>query len=183
MRLVIVRDGVHGAATPPVLVVSAQRRIEVMALARIGGVILGCAAAFAAAVAAMCSNGRPMRPFPPEFAPVTGISPARVILAAHIYGLVTLALWLAACAFIAGLLVGAVVQRRGERWALVAVAAFLGVLAATGAPLLPDAVYLPIILTGAALVLSAAASGGWIGEHIWRGGLRGPAPSAPDTQR
>jgi len=104
-----------------------------------------------------------------------------MLVAAQIYDLLALVLWLAAGGFVAGLLVGALAQRRAEAWAALAVATFLGIIAVTGVGAMPAMTFLPLTLAGGVLVLSAAASGGWLGQHIWRAVSRRSAPSPPDN--
>lgn len=106
--------------------------------------------------------------------PEPTISAAQMMVMMQLYHMATLALWLAWGGFIAGLLVGAVVRRRAGAWAVGAMAVFLAVMMAAGAGAAPARVYLPIVLAGILLVLSAAAFGGWIGERLW-GSTRRPA--------
>jgi hypothetical protein len=158
-----------------------QKQAKRSAPAVTAGIALAWAAALAAAAPGMCEPSRPVPqgPFAPELAPAPSVSAAQVMLGAQIYDLLALVLWLAAGGFVAGLLVGAVAQRRAETWAVLAVAAFLGIIVAAGVSAVPTRIFLPLILAGGVLVLSAAASGGWIGQHIWGAVLRRSRPSPP----
>jgi peptidoglycan/LPS O-acetylase OafA/YrhL len=96
--------------------------------------------------------------------------------AAEAYSIVGLVLWLTAAGFIVGLLVSVVTQKRASLWSVVTVAAFLVVIAAIAVTAAGTPMPLSIAFSGGFLVLTATATGGWIGQEIWRRALRPPTP-------
>lgn len=125
-------------------------------------------------------------PLAPQIRPAPGPSAVHAILLVQLEHLVRLVLWLSAVAFVAGLLVGAVAQKRASLWAALAVALFLGAVWAIGVKPQPAPIYRWLLLAAGCLVLSAAALGGWAGQQVWSLVLRvpgaGAAPQPPERE-
>jgi hypothetical protein len=116
-------------------------------------------------------------------APVPGPAVREALLLSQGHHLVAVVLWLAAASFAAGLVIGVAAQKRAALLAVVAVAACLGLMLTTGSRPVPAALYHPLIALGGFLILLAAAMGGWIGQHLWRGTKRPPPPPSVDRPR